>query len=193
MATVEDLAAFKNSFKAFKGHVSRHMTTVQGLLSTISRYPTERLPTLCIKSLNLARDRLQLQLNRFEDYLIKVADVLSEEQLTPFQKDFEKVFADVQQVLASVSDVNFDFHTRPELPRSTSLPSSVPSSSPTKINQALKPERLLSSCTLSKFRSWRTNFELYYSSNQMHNFPVDEQQGYLRSCLELKLQQILQA
>ena len=61
-----------------------------------------------------------------------------------------------------------------------------------KINQALKPEKLLSACTLAEFRAWKTGFELYYSSNGMHYFPVAEQQGYLRSCLELKLQQLLQ-
>ena len=62
---------------------------------------------------------------------------------------------------------------------------------PSRINDSLKPERLHASATLAEFRSWRTGFELYHSSNKMDQFPVQEQQGYLRACIELKLQQIL--
>jgi hypothetical protein len=60
-----------------------------------------------------------------------------------------------------------------------------------KINEALKPEKLHVSATLAEFRAWRKNFELYYQSNNMSSFPIEQQQGYLRNCIELKLQQVL--
>ena len=60
-----------------------------------------------------------------------------------------------------------------------------------RINDALKPERLLASATLAEFRSWQQNFNLYFSSNHMERFPIPEQQGYLNSCIEIKLQQML--
>lgn len=57
-----------------------------------------------------------------------------------------------------------------------------------KINNDLKPEKLLPSSSLAEFRSWKENFIVYYSSNQMDLMPISQQHGYLRSCLDLKLQ-----
>ena len=90
MASAEALVCFKNSLKAFKDNVTRDFTIVQGLLTNISRYPKERLTTSCISSLISVKERLQLQLDRLKDNIIRVSKALDVEAFIPFCKDFEK-------------------------------------------------------------------------------------------------------
>jgi hypothetical protein len=62
---------------------------------------------------------------------------------------------------------------------------------PPRINESLKPPCLLVDSTLAEFRSWKQGFNCYFTSNQMDQFSLEEQRGYLNACLELKLQQLL--
>lgn len=52
----------------------------------------------------------------------------------------------------------------------------------------LKPEKLLLSACLSEFRFWKGNFRVYFAASNMERLPINEQQGYLRVCLDMKLQ-----
>ncbi|QQP41502.1 Uncharacterized protein FKW44_015903 [Caligus rogercresseyi] len=69
--------------------------------------------------------------------------------------------------------------------------SSVPPKGLLRVNESLKPPRLLMESSLAEFRSWKQGFDCFYKSNNMDTIEISEQRGYLHTCLDLLLQQLL--
>jgi hypothetical protein len=177
------------TYHQLKSTVSRQFNSCSDYGTNVAALNDHDLSLSMVGRLETLLDKVDTTFSRLEGMLIDVSSLLSEEaglQEIQFIDDFSRNLDGLRkEVLHLCRKIRRSTSTSPQASSEGTNRTTV------KINEALKPEKLLCSSTLAEFRSWKTNFNLYFSSNQMDKFPLPEQQGYLRSCLELKLQQML--
>ena len=175
----------KNSFAAFKGHVTRNINNLNSSLANCT--DLSEVTDFDVDKIKRLSHKLENSLDKLEECLVNARDHLNDDDYKTINTDFNKLDGEVSTITDKAAKLVRDYSHNSD----TYSVSTTTRTLPQKINEALKPEKLLASATLAEYRSWQTNFELYYSSNKMDKFPLPEQQGYLRSCIELKLQQVL--
>jgi hypothetical protein len=116
------------------------------------------------------------------------SDTMTQSELTILEQFADK-FSKLRLLILRTTAPIIAGHRSAQHPSTPSTNPSTPR--PVRINEALKPDKLNSDSDLSEYRSWKQNFDLFYSSNSMDKLPVIEQHGYVRSCIDLKLQQIM--
>eukprot|EP00095_Tigriopus_kingsejongensis_P009837 maker-scaffold21_size687808-snap-gene-4.8 protein:Tk09837 transcript:maker-scaffold21_size687808-snap-gene-4.8-mRNA-1 annotation:"band 7 protein cg42540-like" len=177
-----ELEDARMSHRGYKANLTRTFRNLSAVFETVREVPVATIrPTTLeavedhLRTYKAAADKYSTSLTLL--YSLQDAGIEAEEMILEEKEDLVREMA---TVIFSVRQAPF------------TLPSGhAMGSNSVKINSALKPEKLMASCTLAEFRSWNKGFNLYYSSNKMDRFPIAEQHGYLRSCLELKLQQLL--
>ena len=180
------------SFNAHKGHATRSFNDLVEVLSDAEKLSPGEITSTHLSHLTQLLDKYVDRGNKIEVVLDTIQAECDAKEAEPYEKEFialnEKISSLRSRVLILHQIHQSQLTNAPAPMQGQGQANSFHS---TKINEALKPEKLTSSATLAEFRSWRTNFELYYTSNGMQRFSIAEQQGYLRSCIDLKLQQFL--
>jgi hypothetical protein len=175
-----------------KGTFTRRLNACIEVVESLENSDTSSCSTGTITRLENLLSGVEDSLQRLESASDDMLDVWDGEEYDREVKILEDVAKKVQHIRFRIIDLTAHINAG-QNPSSNSLSSQSDSRNerPVRINEALKPERLTIDATLAEFRAWQTNFDLFHSSNHMDKFPSDEQQGYLRSCLDLKLSQLL--
>lgn len=154
MASEEDINAVKNSLRAFKGHVTRHMKNVEFLLLMFRAHPGQSASGYMLKLLNSSLEKLNIQHDKYEEQIMNSYNCLDQQSLATIEKELKKTSAKIRKLVQEVESLNI-------ILTAASTSSSAPSASSglARINQALKPDRLLASCNLAEFSAWRKKYE----------------------------------
>jgi hypothetical protein len=190
MATKPQPVSTQMAYGHVKGSLTRHYNACHEVVNGFRNVNVATCPPGAVAHLENLLSRVENSLMRLEAASEDMLGVWGEEEYKRENNILEEQSEKVRRLRLTVIDLT----TRITAARDNSAVvnnSDHPRDRPVRINDSLKPEKLTLEATLAEFRAWQTNFDLFYSSNHMERFPLEEQQGYLRSCLDLKLSQIL--
>jgi hypothetical protein len=181
----------KMTYGHVKGTFTRRFNACQEVVKNLQQSDLSSCSAGTIATLeNLLSSVTDAQF-RLESASDDMLSVWTEEEYVKEQQILEANAKKVQDVRFLIMDLTSPLNVSLNSCSVSSSQFDSKSDRPVRINEALKPEKLTADATLAEFRVWQTDFDLFYSSNQMDKFPPEEQQGYLRSCLDLKLSQLL--
>lgn len=167
------------SYRAFKGHLTRTINAAQEVLAHL---PDQIHQNVLI----LAKERHE----RLETACQRVEESLTPMYMKMTEEDQLKVEEEIGHIMATATRLSMELMSLGSY-HASSLQQAESVHFPHRINNSLRPEKLSYDASLSEFRAWKESFLLYFSSNRMDLFPVNKQRGYLRTCIDLKLQQSL--
>lgn len=182
------IAKAKASLKAYKGHVSRKVNSLNRSIQGMSDPAL-----LSIAIISVIEEQLQAlvsSLSRYEGSLAILCDHIEEEHYVTFAAEFEEVTSQVDGIQGEVFSIIQGFHKAHSTTNDTNLPAGT-SKHTNKVLSALKPDELVANSSLTDFKQWRLQFDDYYNANGMENFGHREQRAHLRSCLSVHVQNTL--
>ena len=143
-----------------------------------------------IKDLECLMDDMELKYQAavkfFSDLLEMKPEKTMEDKLT---NDLAKM----EEQRATIRGTTVEVTCEPLLAALPPPPSSPLAGAATlKVQSSLKPSRLSAEATTSEFRVWSRAFGHYFAASNMDSIPINQQRGFLESCLEAKLVRSLQ-
>jgi len=181
---------FVRSFDAYKGHCTRNTTALEVLTADIDNLADDELTLAHAQQLEVALKQAADAISKLDAQLTVVRSKESTDNFLKCDGDYGKRCDDFHEARRNALTVLTVIKKAAPAASSTPAPPVI-NHKPSRVNDALKPEKLSASCSLGEFNAWVQDFDAYYSSNNMDAFPLNEQHAYIRNSLELKLQQLL--
>ena len=174
---------------ALRGHLTRRLNTARmvcdlsaqigtptmSLLNELKKAQSD-LRSMFSKVELSCQDLMTLDITKIDSWQAKLAE--DEKSLQKQDSELINLIADAELRLLPKPDSNRIPGARADR---------------TKANEALKPKVLSREMSPVEFASWLQRFSAYYSSSNMNNCSLPEQQAYFRACIDSYLESRIQS
>ena len=189
-ASPAQVTAQKNSVKGFKANLTRQLNSAQ-LLVTQARMNIAS-PT-CLLHMKNIYDTTQTAFDRLEEAINRLAEMDDPAHFDEYIGDLDTRADALDDCHIQINDVLSQMEAAGIAQPAAALPNAGDNAPRTKPNTALRPKILLKDATPVEFSKWARDWRAYYTSSRMDLNTVEEQQAYLRACIDAHLDSRTQA
>ena len=181
MNVQEKVNALKLRIRAQKGHMTRNVKAAERLCQFVRGKPSSIASGQLIKS----HENLQESMDKIVGSYTELMGYSPEDVETIEGKlaELESIFTETsEKLMAAANEIDV-----PPQPNLETPPTGQSQQMKPQVNGALKPSVLNDDYTPVEMRAWVSQFKAFYSTSNMAQCTVEDQQAYLKICVDLNL------
>ena len=182
-----EIKQLTQSIRALKGHMTRRIRSAEKAVTSVGRTPSSH----AVRELLEFQKSIQDQFDKLESTYAKLLE-LDEERYNVYNGELNRE-ADRKDETADKIRAALNAASNRPGASVRDRPTSVGKDPKVKPNKALEPHKLTRDHTTVEMRSWSKKFKAWYSSSNMQQASIPEQQAYFRMVIDVHLENKLAA